>query len=166
MSALVCELDIHKESTYATILGPDGEIVNQRRMPNEKVLDFLRPRDVEKVAMEASTSMAPLYRKLVEEGCNFTVSYPRKIQYIAEVRIKSDRVNSRALAELLRLNNLPESYMPPPHIAVLREKVRRRARALFEIDNELNSRPNHPPFFTRISIRVVLRKKMGESHSL
>ena len=70
------------------------------------------------------------------------------------------------MAELLRLNNLPGSYMPPPHIAVLREKVRRRARALFEIDNELNSRPNHPPFFTRISIRVVLRKKMGESHSL
>ncbi len=64
MSALVCGMSIHKESTYATILGPDGEIVNQRRMPNEKVPDFLRPRDVEKVAMEASTSMAPLYRKL------------------------------------------------------------------------------------------------------
>ena len=166
MSALVCELDIHKESTYATILGSDGEIVNQRRMPNEEVPDFLRPRDVEKVAMEASTSMAPLYRELVEEGCNFTISYPRKTRYITEVCIKSDHVDFRALAELLRLNNLLESYMPPPHIAVIRENVRRRARALFEIDNELNSRPNHQQFFTRISIRVILRKKMGESHSL
>jgi transposase len=30
-------------------------------------------------------------------------------------------------AELLRLNSLPESYMPSPDIEVLREKVRRRA---------------------------------------
>jgi len=56
-------------------------------MPNEEVPDFLRPRDVKKVALEASTSMAPLYRKLVEERCNFTVSYPRKTRYIAEIRI-------------------------------------------------------------------------------
>ena len=52
MSALVYGLDIHKESTYATILGPDGEIVTQRRMPNEEVPDFLKSHDVEKVAME------------------------------------------------------------------------------------------------------------------
>jgi transposase len=96
-------------------------------MPNEEVPDFLRPHDVEKVAMEASTSIAPLYRKLVDEGYQVTVSHPRKTRYIAEARIKSDRVDSKALAELLRLNSLPESYMPPPHIAVLREKVRRRA---------------------------------------
>jgi len=31
MSALVCGLDIHKESTYATILSPDGEIVTRAR---------------------------------------------------------------------------------------------------------------------------------------
>ena len=31
------------------------------------------------------------------------------------------------MAELLRLNSLPESYVPPPDIAMLREKVRRRS---------------------------------------
>jgi len=55
------------------------------------------------------------------------VSHPKKTRYIAEARIKTDKVDSQALAELLRLNSLPLSYMPPPHIAVLREKVRRRA---------------------------------------
>ena len=68
MSALVCGLDAHKESTYATILDPNGEIVTQKRMPNEEVPSFLKPHHVEKVAMEASTSIAPLYRKLVDEG--------------------------------------------------------------------------------------------------
>jgi transposase len=127
MSALVCGLDVHKESTYATILDQDGEIVTQKRMPNEEVPDFLKPHPVERVAMEASTSIAPLYRRLVDEGYQVTVSHPRKTRYIAEARIKSDRVDSKALAELLRLNSLPESYMPPRPIAELREKVRRRA---------------------------------------
>jgi len=36
------------------------------------------------------------------------------------------RVDSKTLAEMLRLNSLPESYMPPPEIAELRERVHRR----------------------------------------
>ena len=127
MSAIVSGLDVHKEYTYATILGPGGEKLAQRRMPNEEVPAFLKPYRVERVAMEATTSIAPLYRRLTEEGYDVLVSHPKKTRYIAEARIKSDRVDSKALAELLRLNSLPESYVPPPDIAVLREKVRRRA---------------------------------------
>ena len=96
-------------------------------MPNEEVAAFLKPHGVERVAMEASTHIAPLYRRLVEEGYEVVVSHPKKTRYIAEARIKTDRVDSRALAELLRLNSLPRSYMPPPYIAELRKKVRRRA---------------------------------------
>lgn len=61
------------------------------------------------------------------EGYRVEVSHPKKTRYIAEARIKSDRVDSRAIAELVRLDALPSSYVPPPEIAELREKVRRRA---------------------------------------
>ena len=44
---------------------------------------------------------------------------------IAESRIKTDRVD--ALAELIRLDALPPSYMPDEDTASLREMVRRRA---------------------------------------
>ena len=37
MSALVCGLDVHKDSTYATILNHEGKVINQMRMDNEKV---------------------------------------------------------------------------------------------------------------------------------
>lgn len=109
MSAVFCGLDVHKESTYATILDQDGEIITQKRMLNEEVPDFLRPHEVEKVAMEGSTSIAPLYRKLTERGYDVTVSHPKKTRYIAEARIRSDRVDSKGLADLLRLDSLPES---------------------------------------------------------
>jgi hypothetical protein len=127
MSAVFCELDVHKESTYATILDHAGQVVTQRRMKNEEVPEFLKPLEVEKVAMEASTYIIPMYRRLVEDGYDVTVSHPKKTRYIAEARIKSDRVDSKALAELLRLDSLPTSYIPPRERSELREKIRRRA---------------------------------------
>jgi hypothetical protein len=61
MSALVCGLDVHKDSTYATILDFEGKIVNQSRMENEKVASYLSHYGVCKVAMESSTAVAPMY---------------------------------------------------------------------------------------------------------
>jgi hypothetical protein len=41
MSAVVCGLDVHKESTYATVLDRDGQVLIQRKMPNEDIPSFL-----------------------------------------------------------------------------------------------------------------------------
>ena len=48
-------------------------------------------------------------------------------QLIAEAKIKSDRVDSKAIAQLLRMDWLPLSYVPDDVTEALREKVRRRA---------------------------------------
>jgi len=127
MSAYVCGLDVHKRYTYATILGPDGEVQAQKKMNNEEVPRFLKPHPVEHVAMVATTSIAPLHRMLTNEGYQVHVAHPKETRTIAKTRIKTGKTSSRALAELLRVNGLPESYWPPPEIAQLREKVRRRA---------------------------------------
>ncbi len=50
-----------------------------------------------------------------------------KTRLIAESRIKTDRVDSRVLAELLRLDALPISYMPHEDISSFKEMVQRRA---------------------------------------
>ena len=109
MNTLYCGLDVHKESTYATIINVFGEVLTQKRMRNEEVIEFLEPYQVEKVAMEASTYIMPLHREMTGRGYDITVSHPLKTKYIAESRIKNDKVDSKALAELLRLNALPES---------------------------------------------------------
>ncbi|GBC69617.1 hypothetical protein HRbin01_01319 [archaeon HR01] len=46
---------------------------------------------------------------------------------IGENRLKSDRGDSRCLAELARLGALPSSYMPEGWVARVGELVRRRA---------------------------------------
>jgi transposase len=127
MSAFVCGLDVHKDSTYATILNLEGKIVNQARMSNERVLAYLSRFNVRKVGMESSNQIAPLYRQLSSRGYSVVVSHPKKTSYIAEAKIKSDRVDSKAIAELVQLDALPLAYFPNEETAKLREKVRRRA---------------------------------------
>jgi len=76
-------------------------------MKNDEIPELLEPLQVNRVAMEASTYIIPMYQRLVEEGYDVTLSHPKKTRYIAEARIKSDRVDSKAMAELLRLESLP-----------------------------------------------------------
>jgi transposase len=104
-----------------------GEVVERRKLSNDEIVPFLGRYPVDKVAMESSTSIVPVYRALRGKGYNVLVSHPKKTRLIAESRIKTDRVDSWALTELARLDALPLSYVPPDDIAALREKVRRRA---------------------------------------
>jgi transposase len=125
MSAFVCGLDVHKDSTYATILDSSGKVVSQMRMDNESVLSYLSRFNVSKVGMESSNQIAPLHRKLACNGYDVVVFHPEKTRYIAEAKIKCDGVDSKAIAELVRLDALPLAYFPDGETAVLREKVRR-----------------------------------------
>ena len=118
---------MHRDSTYATILDANGKIVSQRRMGNDKVLPYLSNYRIEKIGVEASNQIAPLYRLLSKKGYTVSVSHPKKTRYIAEAKIKSDRIDSKAIAELARLDALPPAYMPDQETAMLREKIRRRA---------------------------------------
>jgi len=128
MSSLVCGLDVHKESVYATVMSYGGEVIERRKLSGkDEVVSFLDRYPVDKVAMESSTSIVPVYRALRGRGYNVLVSHPKKTRLIAESRIKTDRVDSWAVTELARLDALPLSYVPPDDIAALREKVRRRA---------------------------------------
>jgi len=94
---------------------------------NDEMVGFLGRYPIDKVAMESSTSIEPVYRALRGRGYEMLVSHPKRTELIAEARIKIDRVDSWAVTELARLDALPLSYMPPDDIAALREKVRRRA---------------------------------------
>jgi transposase len=51
---------------------------------------------------------------------------PYKTRVIAEAKCKTDKYDSWVMAELLRINFLPESYYIPQAIRIIRELIRRR----------------------------------------
>lgn len=54
------------------------------------------------------------------------VATPYKVRVIAESKSKTDKYDSRTLAELLRTNFLPESWLPPSEIRLLRGLIHQR----------------------------------------
>lgn len=99
----------------------------ERKLSNESIASFLETYPHAKIAIEAQMSAIPIYRQLTKNGYDVFVSHPTKTKLIAESRIKTDRIDSHALAELLRLDALPESYMSDEVTSDLKEMVRRRA---------------------------------------
>lgn len=96
--------------------------MNQTRMENSKVPTYLSHYGVQKVAMESSTAVAPMYRQLKKEGFDAVASHPKKTKLIAEAKIKGDRVDSKGIEQLLRIDWLPLSYVPDDETGALREK--------------------------------------------
>mgnify|MGYP006267565971 CR=1 FL=1 len=56
MSSLVCGLDVHKDSVYATVMNYDGEIVDKRKLTNDEVANFLSRYPIDEIAIESPTS--------------------------------------------------------------------------------------------------------------
>jgi transposase len=55
-----------------------------------------------------------------------TVAHPKKINQIADTDKKTDRVDAKELARMLRLNSVPESYVPSEEVREARALVRGR----------------------------------------
>src|SRR5919109_825051 len=108
--------DVHKRTAVFTILLEDGTLFGYDTVPvTREALTAFAERQLKKedrLAMEATTNtwaVAGVLRPFVEE---IVISNPLKVRAIAEAKIKTDKVDSRVLAELLRCNYLPVVWQP------------------------------------------------------
>ena len=67
-----------------------------------------------------------VYDLLESLGHKVVLAHPLKTRMIAEARVKTDKVDAKTLAELLRGGFLPTSYVPTKEIRALRHLVRHR----------------------------------------
>jgi len=162
---LYAGLDIHKNFCQAIIMTKDGEIVKEERIESEKknLVEFFDGFENINVAFEASTNYEYFYDLLDSLNYNVCLSHPLKTRLIAESRVKTDKIDAKALADLLRGNLLPSSYVPPKEIRELRHLVRHRiflgrhrAKLKNQIHAELlrrNLKYSRPNVFTKGGIK-------------
>jgi len=79
-----------------------------------------------KVALESVGFGWPWIDFLEELGYEVLLANPMNVKLRAE-DIKNDKVDSKTLAELLRVNWLPTCYVPPAELRWLRSLLRHRA---------------------------------------
>jgi transposase len=120
-------LDVHKKMCYGTVMDEKGNVVKQAKFSNdqEDLNRFMKGLEETKVVMEAGYCWQPLYDALEEAGHDVRLAHPKEAK--ALTKKKTDKVDSETLAHLLRTDLLPECYVPPREIRLLRDRVRRRA---------------------------------------
>jgi len=131
MSEVVVGLDVHLKNTQVTVMRNDliGEIVKRERVSTckaelRKCLSSV-PKG-SRVALESVGFCWPWIDFLEELGYEVLLANPAKVKLRAE-DIKNDRVDSKTLAELVRMNWLPTCYVPSAELRWLRSLLRHRA---------------------------------------
>src|SRR5262245_5983881 len=120
-----CGLDVSMKSTHVCIQNEQGHCVKRAVIATspEALEATLAPyiRRELKVAIEAGGQTAWIVDVLRELGAKVHVVHPVKVKWIAESKKKTDRIDARWLAHLLRIDALPEPvHVPTPRSRELR----------------------------------------------
>jgi transposase len=122
-------LDNHKRFIRAVIKQwQNGKVVTEATLVQSELKQFLDwlPRAETRVVLESSTCVFPIYDWLLEHEFNVVVAHPARVKAIASARIKTDKIDARTLADLLRAELIPAAYIPNKETRAVRELVRYR----------------------------------------
>ena len=102
-----------------------GEIVEEVRVENANLNDLAQRYAGAEAALEATSNYYHIHDTL-SEHLDVTVAHPKELTQIAHSDKKTDRVDAKELARMVRLNSVPESYVPTDEIREVRALVRGR----------------------------------------
>lgn len=121
-------LDVHKRYTTFCVMDDQGQILMQGRSPNDE-LPFhpaFALKGKKRAVMEAGGNWYALYDQLEPVVQELVLAHPLRVRAIASARIKTDAIDARTLAHLLRTDLIPAAYVPPRETRDLRELLRYR----------------------------------------
>ena len=122
--------DLSRRSVMIAMVDDGSRRVRPRRFDcsePEKILKYLVEHRPFKVVIEASGSYRWLYDLLAPHG-EVVLAHPLRLKAIWSGRAKTDKLDAKVLAELLRGGLIPESYVPPKRYQTLRDITRARSR--------------------------------------
>lgn len=124
-------IDVGKVKCRAAIMDQGGFIVDEFTFANnhEGIEDLASKLNMDDRAVMESTGSVwtNLYDVLDGKHIPVVLANPLKTKAIASAKIKSDKIDARILAHLLRSDLIAESYVPPKEMRELRALIRHRA---------------------------------------
>src|SRR5215216_2143479 len=135
-------IDLHRKRSHIAALDEHGVELFSRRIKNDPdtFVALLGELDGEsKIALEATYGWEWLAELLEDHGYELHLAHPLRTKAIASARVKTDAVDARTLAHLLRAELLPEAYIAPRELRELRDLLRHRV-ALTQMRTALKNR--------------------------
>ena len=121
-------VDLHLKRSYVVLIRADGQVVDQRGLPNDAMAGYLArkvPRETYAV-LEATRNWPFMYDLLCQHVERVELAHPKDLKAIATAAVKTDQIDARVLAHLARLDYLPTAYAAPLAVRDLRQHTRHR----------------------------------------
>ena len=130
-------IDTHTRYSQVAVVDDDGNLQDEIRLPNDHLDELAEQYAGGEAAIEASGHDRPIY-EMLDEHLDVTLVNPSKNRVIADATVKTDRIDAKRLAHMLRADMLAESYVPSDEIRTLRDLVRTRKSLVEERTAEKN----------------------------
>src|SRR3989449_1532823 len=133
-------LDVHQATIFVAVMDSKGKIVMESILETKAVtiLEFFAGlRGTLSVTFEEGTWAAWLYDLLKPHVAKLVVCNPRKNALLKHGN-KSDRIDARKLADLLRLNDLEPVYHGETGVRMLRELARSYLTIVKDLSRVMN----------------------------
>ncbi len=137
-------MDLHQKTSTFSVKEKEGTVIAAKTVSTTKedIKKFLSPFAGSSLTLEP-VSQWYCYADFIESlGLDVKIANPMKVKLIAASRIKTDTIDAGVLADLLRVNMLPESYHAPADVRAWKEEVRLRmslVRLRVQVKNKIHA---------------------------
>jgi len=124
-------IDLHKFTSYLTTVDSTGNIVKQENLKNVDhnfVQYFKSIKGKHKATVESTMTWYWLNDLLTTMKIPLVLAHAKYVKAIAYAKVKTDKVDSHILAQLLRMDYIPEAHKITGEKRVLRDALRARLK--------------------------------------
>ncbi len=122
-------LDCHKQYDFATLIDSETGEIRSKKLSHKKeeFQSFIGGRRNTKMVIESCWNWSKTYelaKNLVDE---VILAHPLKIKAIASAKIKTDAIDSRTLAQLLKADLIPQAHLREADNRIKQKVIRHRS---------------------------------------
>lgn len=136
-------IDLHSNNCVVVLVNEDSGEVLRKRIDNDisKMIALLTPyqKDLVGLVVESTYNWYWLVDGLMEAGFKVHLANTAAIQQYSGVKYTDDNSDARWLADMLRLNILPEGYIYPKDQRTARDLMRKRMQMVQQSTLNLQS---------------------------
>src|SRR5208337_4346010 len=125
-------IDLHKDNSFISTVDDNGIVIREERVRNtvEGMSTYFRSFGNEpyRAVVECTTGWYWLDDLLRELGIDLLLAHAKYLKAIAYAKVKTDKVDSKTLAQLLRMNYIPVAHKICRELRDIRDLTRARLR--------------------------------------
>jgi len=133
---LIAGLDLHSNNVMIGVINQDGQRVTHRKLDCDldAIVEFLQPLkpQLQSMAVESTFNWYWLVDGLRARGYPIDLANPAKIEQYSGLKHVNDTDDAFHLADLQRLNILPQAHVYDPELRPVRDLFRRRTKLVHQ----------------------------------